>query len=378
MAPRPPWITSLSQAFVAFTIEFDNEAEHQLPHTTTDYGRTPGAVHTPWLASMAMWFNCLQYVGEQGIALHEMRRRARTETNLDGMQRWGYVYLTPDPADQRRKPPKADWLVRSTPAGRLAQKIWQPLLPVIEARWQERFGASQIQGLRGSLVALVRQLDPALPDCLPIGGYGLFSSDPRPKPLRKAARKSPPPAPGENLDVAALPLPVLMARVLHACAVEFEQESSVSLALSANILRVLDERPTRLRDLPELTGISTALTAVGTGWLARHGFAVLDTAPAPDRGRQIRLSEKGLVAQESYITRLRELDRSWRQRFGAKTIGALSTVLAPIVRDGTPEKSPLFRGLVPYPEGWRAQVRPPATLPHYPLVTHRGGYPDGS
>jgi hypothetical protein len=32
----------------------------------------------------------------------------------------------------------------------------------------------------------------------------------------------------------------------------------------------------------------------------------------------------------------------------------------------------------PYPENWRDSVRPPITLPHYPMVLHRGGYPDGS
>jgi hypothetical protein len=40
--------------------------------------------------------------------------------------------------------------------------------------------------------------------------------------------------------------------------------------------------------------------------------------------------------------------------------------------------SPLFRGLEPYPDGWRAPVRKAGTLPHYPMVLHRGGFPDGS
>jgi hypothetical protein len=32
----------------------------------------------------------------------------------------------------------------------------------------------------------------------------------------------------------------------------------------------------------------------------------------------------------------------------------------------------------PHPAGWRAAIRPAATLPHYPVVLHRGGYADGS
>jgi hypothetical protein len=49
-----------------------------------------------------------------------------------------------------------------------------------------------------------------------------------------------------------------------------------------------------------------------------------------------------------------------------------------LVGDATADSSPLFRGLEPYPDGWRASVRKPNTLPHYPMVLHRGGFPDGS
>ena len=36
------------------------------------------------------------------------------------------------------------------------------------------------------------------------------------------------------------------------------------------------------------------------------------------------------------------------------------------------------QGMQPYPDGWRASVRALPTLPLYPMVLHRGGYPDGS
>ena len=38
----------------------------------------------------------------------------------------------------------------------------------------------------------------------------------------------------------------------------------------------------------------------------------------------------------------------------------------------------LWKGAEPYPDGWRAAVRRPTTLPHYPVISHRGGFPDGS
>ena len=54
---------------------------------------------------------------------------------------------------------------------------------------------------------------------------------------------------------------------------------------------------------------------------------------------------------------------------------ALRASLEPLAA-GQP--APLFGGLEPYPDNWRALVRRPDVLPHFPMVLHRGGYPDGS
>jgi len=59
-------------------------------------------------------------------------------------------------------------------------------------------------------------------------------------------------------------------------------------------------------------------------------------------------------------------------------IRTLRESLERLVGEPAARQSPLFRGLEPYPDGWRASVRKPDTLPHYPMVLHRGGFPDGS
>src|SRR5215469_1367933 len=61
-AGRLPLSALLSQALVAFVIEFDNEFERQMPHRTTDRGRTQGQGKVPWLVSMAMWSTCMRFV----------------------------------------------------------------------------------------------------------------------------------------------------------------------------------------------------------------------------------------------------------------------------------------------------------------------------
>jgi hypothetical protein len=374
MAPRPPLSTLLSQALVAFTIEIDNEAEHRLPHSTTRHGRTTNSGPAPWLASINMYFNCLQHVPEQGIRLSEMRRLARTETNLNGMMRWGYIYLAPDPNDPRPKPPRSDWMVYTKPGGRLAQQIWPPLLPLIEDRWRQRFSASTIDQLRQTLIQIASQLDPGLPDCMPIVGYGLYSV-----PLECQSKKGP-----QHTDTALvidydrLSISALLSRVLLTWALEFESESTVSLAISANVLRVLDEKPAPIRDLPDRTGTSAEQVAIATGWLARHGFAILQPAPPPDRGKQIRLNEKGLLAQETARKIQLNIEKRWQTRFGQDVVTSLRAQLTSIVKDGSAENSPLLAGLQPHPDGWRARTKIPQLLPHYPVVSHRGGFPDGS
>jgi hypothetical protein len=98
-AGRLPLSALLSEVLVAFIIEFDNEFERQMPHRTSEHGRTQAQGTVPWLVSMAMWSTCLRFVGEDGITVAELTRRARTGTNLPGMLRWGYISVEPDPVD---------------------------------------------------------------------------------------------------------------------------------------------------------------------------------------------------------------------------------------------------------------------------------------
>ena len=71
-------------------------------------------------------------------------------------------------------------------------------------------------------------------------------------------------------------------------------------------------------------------------------------------------------------------EEGWQVRFGKDTIRKLRESLGRLVGEPTTQLSPLLQGLEPYPDGWRASVRTPDTLPHYPMVLHRGGFPDGS
>jgi DNA-binding MarR family transcriptional regulator len=361
-----PLSARLSQALAAFTMECDNEFEHRMPHQTSDYGVSKlGA--GPWLTSSIMWWNCLRFVGEEGVGVGDLENLARTGTNLHGMQRWGYIVVEPDPG-AGSKSSRAKGLIRAKARGRAARDAWPPIIDAIERRWQERFGKAEMRRLREALCALLDRVALDLPDCLPILGYGLFTQG---RVQVRAARE------GRQGAIAQLALPALLSRVLIAFALDFERESEISLAISANLLRILDEDGVRVRDLPVRSGVSKESQSMAMGILKKARVAVVENAATGARTKVIRLTAKGLESQEAYRRLLAALEKRWETQFGADTLGGLRTALDPLTGDGG-ASSPLFRGLEPYPDGWRAKVPRPEILPHYPMVLHRGGYPDGS
>jgi hypothetical protein len=72
---RLPLSALLSRVLVAFTIECDNEFGRQMPHRTSNYASTAGRGARLWLVSMAMWWTCMRFVGEDGITVAELTRR---------------------------------------------------------------------------------------------------------------------------------------------------------------------------------------------------------------------------------------------------------------------------------------------------------------
>jgi hypothetical protein len=103
------------------------------------------------------------------------------------MRRWGYVTFTSGPV--RGKRPGPDALIAPTARGVSARDTWPEAIALVERRWRERPGF-RYDVLSAALDGLVSQLDPALPDCLPILGFGLYS---RRDPAREArwARSGP-------------------------------------------------------------------------------------------------------------------------------------------------------------------------------------------
>ena len=96
-------------------------------------------------------------------------------------------------------------------------------------------------------------------------------------------------------------------------------------------------------------------------FLKKRGYAA--TA-----GAELTLTGKGGHAREAYLALVPAIEERWQLRFGTGAMRALRESLEQ-VPVAWPE---------PYPDGWRASVARPEALPHYPMMLHRGGFPDGS
>jgi DNA-binding MarR family transcriptional regulator len=371
IAGGTPLSTLLSRVLVALTIELDNEFERRF----TEAG---GGART---ASLVMWSNVLRFVGD-GIAVSELPaavglEKPRVLSMLGGLERWRYV--TVGPASKARREGwgsgrgiRSDWIVRLTPAGRKAAGIWPSLFGEIEGRWRERFGADAIGELRSSLSAIVDRIDVELPEYLPIVG----SSDGMVAGLAPPERRA-------TSSASALPLVALLSQVLLAYTLDFERESELSLPLSANVVRVLGEKGDLVRDLPRAAGVSKEAIAMALTVLTKNGYVAVEGTTAATK--RVRLTPKGREAQADGHRLHAKVENGWKRRFGADEVGRLRSSLQRLVD----ENDALSRGLEPYPDGWRASKPyaertaamvedPSAALPHYPMVLHRGGWPDGS
>jgi len=359
----------LSQLLVALTIEVDNEFEHHMRHRTSNHGASGRG---PWLTSFAMWGNFLRFVGPDGITVDELAARPGVETwALPGMMRWGYVTVEGGTGAWRGKQPPRDATVRLRSGGRRAAAVWSGLSEPVERRWRKRFGGEQIDALRDALAHPAGHAERELPRYLIDGRYEMRVA------LGPAGdtdgRRT-----GQSAPAAELDLPALLSQTLLLYAADYDARASRGIALGANALRVMSADPIRLRDLAPRVGLARETMDVIVGRMARWGLAAIDGEPTASRGKVARLTDEGIRARAEYLPTTEAVEFEWSARYGELVVGRLRTALIAVVGEPEDGRSPLWAGLEPYSDGWRASVAPPECLPHYPVVTHRGGYPDGS
>lgn len=351
----------LSETLIAFTIEADNRFEQQMN----------ASPHRPFLVSLVMWANFLRLVPDAGIPVRELSTQAgipkAAHPALPGMTRWGYVKVEPAPENTGSKSSGMNAIIHLTPAGQTAKAIWQSLPESIEARWRQRFGPQLIETLRSSLTALLPDKTASLPLYLPV--------------LMNSGFRTPDYACPPETDSGNVSLPTLLSRVLINFTLEFEQTAELSLPISLNVLRVINTQGILLRDLPQLAGISKQAISMSLTYLIKQGD-VTQAAAGGKAGKTVSLTAQGKAAQDKTQAQLSELEQRWRERYG-KDLQNLRETLGQIIdherfSEGLVPPAGCWRGMKPFSAKTQAVIENPHKLPQYPMVLHRGGYPDGS
>ena len=167
---------------------------------------------------------------------------------------------------------------------------------------------------------MVNQLGGELPECLPILGYGLFS---KAADHEERARLA-----GDRAAIPEQTLPALLSKVLLAFAIEFERGSKVSLAVSANVLRLLGKDGVLVRDLLRLAAVSKEAIAIAmsVSFLEKHGYAVVKPESPSSRAKGLVLTAKGGQAQDAYHELVWAIEERWQASFGMETVRVAAAV----------------------------------------------------
>lgn len=345
-----PLVALLSQALVAFTIEADNVFEEGMPHRTAADRGNPAA-SGPWLTSLTYWSNYLRNLPDEGVTARDLARGAGDDASsihsrLDELRRWGYVRV------KRVDKDAGLTLVIPTENGRRARDTWAPIEGIVTERWRERFGAATDE-----LAALVAGAPDDLPAGFPVTAWG---------PTTRIHRIAPTPATGLYSG---------LARMLLAYAREYDGVREMTLAVALDFARVIPTGGVLVRDLPLTAGLSKEAVAIQVGRFERAGLGLVDR---DERGSKVfNLTASGVTERDAALARLEVLEAGW-----TTTSSGLREMLSRIVSDRMSE------GLRPPTSGWRASgpyraqtsalvADPAAALPWFPMVSHRGGYPDG-
>lgn len=152
-------------------------------------------------------------------------------------------------------------------------------------------------------------------------------------------------------------MPTLLSELLLTLRLEFDRESPAPLELCANTLRVLGEKPIRAAEIPRLTGGSPETSDIG--WQIKP-YVVVTSDPTASRGQVVRLSSRGLMAQQVYHRLIWDIEKRWEERFGKNGVGMLRGSLQRLFARHSGGMLLLSGGLVPPSGTVRAGDKAPA------------------
>jgi hypothetical protein len=287
-------------------------------------------VALPRPLSLLFWSNFLRPVGS-GVRLRDVHRVARVSRRAirPTLQQAQLFLVTPGSGG------RGEQEVCLTEHGRTALNAGAARFEMVDTAWRARFGANAVELLRRALEAFVGDLPLELPH-YPIG-YG--PADERitgGSSVPAKAGPSPIPAHGQDWPVVRrdgmasmsdMPLSALLSQTLVAFSIDYETRSqawrtgnSMSVAAMLGLL-VPDGAPADL--IPK--------TRAWTQGLEASGFVTVERDAMRPTKKRVALTAEGARLQAENTARLDEVERDWRDRYGAERLDALRAALEGIV-----------------------------------------------
>ncbi len=261
--------------------------------------------------SVVLWANLLRVIPEEGVPLSDLPAAARISRRAVkawfGLEKRGWLEL--DVAARGGK------IVRLTDVGRRARDRWAAIVAETERSWSDE--KPGVLALRSALEGLVAQFDLELPhysmtygsaDTRATGGAAV------------RAKPGPPRVPAHGTDwvpvirsdagsVRDLPLHALLSQALMAFTIDYEEQSSVAMAVAAMLCRTMPTGSTGVSALPTVLGVNGS----GRSSLERHGVV---SVSGSGNHREATLTTVGERIRDAHERIVGTVTESWRGRYG--------------------------------------------------------------
>lgn len=307
----------LSHAFVAFARDYRQ--------VTSDERIKP---------QLGVWSNVLRWIGKEGLDQRMLKDVAilsqrAMKVAVRNVEEQGWLSV--------EKVPKVRGLkqLQLTAEGRHALDIGAARIDAVEWDWCQRFGTPRINALRSSLAAVASQLEIEFPHYLTgygpadpsLTGGGPVPAQPGPPGIPAHGQEWPVVIRDPDSDIANLPLPALLSKLLAAFTIDYDGEGGM-LSSTSQLLQYIGDEGTTL-------GLASEFDVKGNGksLLERHLVVVVEPGKPKDLKRRVYLTPKGKRARDAYAHLVMEIEQRWQARYGADHVDRLRTALASLDSD---------------------------------------------
>ena len=297
---------------------------HALLDFNRDFEQNASAINER--TSLLVWADFLRVLGDDGISVSDLPAAARISRRA--AQAWLRRSPTNRWVEVTAEAPRVK-IARLTDAGRRTRDNCEAIAGATEKAWCTRAGDADAKTVRAALEELVSRVDLELAhypitygasDWSALGGPWVAA---KPGPPRIPAHGADwvPVVRGDGDTVSRLPLHALLSQALMAFLVDYEDRMPFPMAVAALIAQTMPGGAVPLADVPPVLAVDGA----GKSGLERHGVVKVR-----GRGGQrvATLTPTGVRIRDAYQPTVDDVERSWRERYGAETVGDLVTALA--------------------------------------------------